>query len=341
MEALTGRQKAAILMLALGPDLASKVLKHVSKESFEKLSVEIFNTKIVPAKVQAAVLTEAGALSQSQAGSISGPDAARQLFAKAMGESKAGELIDKLSGTDKERPFAFTDDSDPAQLVMALKGESPQTIALVLSYLEPRKSTAVLSQLTVQQQSAVAARIAVQGGASRAVIRQVEDGLRKKLDNGGQEFVAGAGLQNMLSVAGGVERLVAILKVVDPDTEKAIMTALESSQPKLAEQVRAKMFTFEDLSSLDDRAVQRLLREVDSKDLALAMRNANDSIRTRIFKNMSSRAAEMLNEELSMSGPVRLKSVKEAQQRITDTLVRLAESREIYIPRGEEEEALV
>jgi flagellar motor switch protein FliG len=341
VEALTGKQKAAVLMLALGPDLAAKVLKHVSKESFDQLSVEIFNTKVVPAKVQEAVLTEASTISAARAGAISGPEAARSLFSKALGEAKAGELMDKLSGTDKDRPFAFADACDPSQLVMALKNESPQTIALVLSYLEPKKSTAVLSQLPVQQQSAVAARIAVLGGTSRTVVQQVEQGLRKKLDTGDQSFVVAGGVGNLMSVLGGVDKLVAILKVVDPDTEKSIMNALEASQPKLAEQVRARMFTFEDLASLDDRAVQRLLREADSKDLALALRSASDVIKGRIFKNMSSRSAEMLNEELSLSGPVRMKTVKEAQQRITDTLVRLAESREIYIPRGEEEEGLV
>ncbi len=330
---LTGKQKAAIILITLGTELSANVLKAMREDEIEDLTMEIANLRRVAPEVKDRVQEEFYQLSMAQdyiaAGGI---EYAREMLEKALGSGKAQDILNKLTASLQIRPFDFARKTEPGQLLNFLQNEHPQTIALVMSHLAPEQAGVLLSALPAIQQVEVAKRIATMDRTSPEVLKEVESVLEKKLSS----FV----MQDF-TLAGGIETAVAILNRVDRGTEKTIMEALEEESPELADEIKKRMFVFEDLVMLDDRSIQRVLRDVDMKDLALALKTASAEVSGLIFKNMSKRASEMLKEDMNMMGPVRLRDVEEAQQKIVNVVRQLEDSGEIIIARGGEDEIVV
>ncbi len=330
---LTGKQKAAIVLVALGTEVASKILPHLNEAEVEELSLEIARLGSIPAEVRQQVIKEFYEICLAQNLALEGGlDHARTMLEQAFGPEKAQEILERLTRALQMLPFDSIKGVHPTQLSTFLADEHPQTIALVLAYLEPQTAAAVISNLPPELRPEVAERLATMGSTPPDVIRRVEAVLQRKLSSiASQE----------LSAAGGVKSLVEVLQWVDRNTERAIFDYLNDTNPELAEEIRKLMFTFEDLLQLDDRAIQQVLKEVDMKELALALKGASDALKEKIFRNMSERAVNMLKEEIEFMGPVRVRQVEEAQQRIVSIVRRLEEAGEIVISRGGEEEMLI
>lgn len=329
---MTGRQKAAALLITLGPESASHIMKHFDDDEIELLTMEIFNMGSVPGAVRESVLQECYHMSFVSEGLTSGGvEYARDILSRALGSQKAVEFMERVRLRTQGAPFDFLDGADPAQLANALKNEHPQIIALIVSHLKAAKAAAVISNLDEQRQGEVANRVAVMDRVLPDVIKTVEAGMKGKLSSL---------ITQDYATSGGVSSLVSILHQVDRSTEKVIMDALDEKHPQLAEEVRQKMFVFENIITLDDRAIQRILREVNGKDLILALKGASEEVRQLIFRNLSKRAAEVLKEDLNMSGPVRLRNVEEAQQRIVNVIRQLETAEQIVISRGGEDEII-
>lgn len=330
---LTGKQKAAVILISLGSELSSKILKNFREDEIEDLTLEIANIRRIDPEIKEEVLNEFYELCLAQNYiSLGGIDYAKEMLEKALGPTKAQDILNKLTSSLQVRPFDFARKTDPSQLLNFIQNEHPQTIALVLSFLNPDQAGMVLSALPPVQQVEVARRIATMDRATPEVLREVEGVLEKRLSS----FV----MQDY-TAAGGIDSAVAILNRVDRGTEKTIMEALEEDNPELAEEIKKRMFVFEDLVTLDDRSIQRVLKEVDMRDLALALKTASEEVTNRVFKNISSRAREMIKEDMSLMGPVRLRDVEDAQQKIVNSIRQLDESGEIVIARGGEDEIIV
>lgn len=324
--ALTGRQKAAVLLIALGTDVAAQVYKHLSEEEIDELSMEIANVQKVSNEEKQNVLREFHEIAIAQEYiSQGGIHYAKDVLEKAYGEEKAMEVISRLTASLQVRPFDMVRKSEPSQVLNFIQNEHPQTIALVLSYLQPEQASVILSELPDEQQANVARRIALMESTSPDVIKQVERVLEQKLSTT---------FSHDYTSAGGIETVVQILNGVDRSTEKTILESLEIEDPELAEEVKKRMFVFEDIVTLDDRSIQRVIRDVDNNDLQLALKVASDEVSEVIFRNMSQRMAETFKEEMEYMGPVRLRDVEEAQMRIVSTIRRLEELGEVIIARG-------
>ena len=257
---------------------------------------------------------------------------AKELLEKALGVEKARDVIGKLTASLQVRPFEFVRKTDASQLLNFIQDEHPQTIALILSYLSPQQSSTIISSLAPDKQADVAKRIAQMDRTSPDVIKEVERVLERKL----------ASLVNQdYTIVGGVDSIVEILNTVDRGTEKHIMETLEIEEPELADEIRRKMFVFEDILSLDDKSIQRVLREVDNNELAVALKGSNEEVQNVIFNNLSKRLASMIREDMDYMGPVRLKDVEEAQQKIVNIIRKLEDSSEIIISRGGGDEIIV
>ncbi|MFP4199343.1 MAG: flagellar motor switch protein FliG [Halanaerobium sp.] len=330
---LTGKEKAAILLISLGPDVSSDVFKHLDDEEVEKLTLEIANqNKIDPEtkkKIQEEFLQLQKANDYINSGGI---NYAKKILEKSFGKDKTRNIINRLTATLQVRPFDSIRKSDPSQLLNFIQGEHPQTIALILAYISPTQASQVISSLSPDIQSEVAKRIAVMDRTSPEIIKEVESVLEKKLSS-----VAA----NEYASAGGVQSIVDVLNQVDRGTEKNILDKLEEDDPELVEEIKKRMFVFEDIVLLSDRAVQLVLRQVETHDLALALKTASDEVENIITGNMSQRAAEMLEEDMEFMGPVRIREVEDAQQRIVNVIRELEESGEIVIARGGESEVIV
>jgi flagellar motor switch protein FliG len=330
---LTGRQKAAVLLISLGPEVAAQIYRNLTEEEVEQLTLEIANLRKVDVEQQEQVVREFSDIARAKEYiSIGGIDFAREVLEKAVGLEQAEQILTRLTATLQVRPFEFARKADPAQLLSFLQDEHPQTLALVLSYLEPQQAATVLSALPQDLQAEVARRIATMDGTSPDVIYQVEQVLETKLST-------------MATVdsahAGGVDAVVKILNGVDRGTEKAILENLELQDPELADEIRKRMFVFEDIVKLDSRSIQRVIRDVDPKDLQLALKVAGEEVREVIFANMSKRMVETFKEEMEFMGPVRLRDVEDAQQRIVAVIRRLEETGEIIVVRGGGDEIIV
>ncbi|SMB93984.1 flagellar motor switch protein FliG [Thermanaeromonas toyohensis ToBE] len=323
---LTGLEKAAIFLMSLGPELSSLVLKQLPQEDIERITYQIANTTMVDTNTRQQVMDEFWELHEARQYIFQGGiKYAREILERALGPARAAEIIRKLMATSKIRPFNMIRKADPKQLVTFLYNEHPQTIALVLAYLEPEQAAVILSALPEELQADVAKRIALLERATPETVRDLEQVLEQRLQSVvGQDF----------AVAGGVKALVDILNRVDRSTERTILEALEQDDPELADEVRKRMFVFEDIVTLDDNSIRRVLREVDMRDLALALKTASEEVANRIYRNLSKRAAEMLKEDIEYMGPTRLRDVEEAQQRIVQVIRRLDEAGEIIIARG-------
>ena len=333
LDGLTGVQKAAVLLITLGPERSAEIFRHLKEEEIEELTLEIANTRSVAPEVKEEVLNEFYQVCLAQQYIAEGGIGyAKQLLDKALGNEKAQEVISKLTASLQVRPFEFVRKTDPSQLLNFIQDEHPQTIAMILSYLTSTQSAMVLGSLPPEKQADVAKRIAMMDRTSPDVIKEVERVLERRL----------ASLVNQdYTVVGGVDAIVNILNTVDRATEKHIMESLEIEEPELADEIRKKMFVFEDILLLDDRAIQRVLRDVDNNDLAVALKSANDEVQNVIFKNLSKRLAAMIKEDMDFMGPVRMKDVEEAQQKIVGVIRRLEDAGEIVISRGGGDEIIV
>ena len=331
-EELKGIQKAAILLIALGPEKSSLIFKHLKEEEIEDLTLEIANTKSVTPQVKEKVINEFYEVCLAQQYIAEGGIGyAKELLEKALGADKAMDVIGKLTASLQVKPFEFVKKTDASQLLNFIQDEHPQTIALILSYLSAGQAATILGALVPEKQAEVARRIATMDRTSPDVIKEVERVLESKLSS----------LVNQdYTIIGGVDAVVEILNTVDRGTEKHIMETLEVEEPELADEIRKKMFVFEDILLLDDRAIQRVLRDVDNNDLAIACKGSTEEVQNAIFSNMSKRLAEMIREDMEFMGHVRMKDVEEAQQKIVGVIRQLEETGEIVIARGEGDEIL-
>ncbi|MDD6201476.1 MAG: flagellar motor switch protein FliG [Lachnospiraceae bacterium] len=332
-EKLTGLQKSAILLIALGPEKSAQIFKHLKEEEIEELTLEIANTRSVTPQIKEEVVDEFYQVCLAQQYIAEGGIGyAKELLEKALGEEKAVNVISKLTASLQVKPFEFVRKTDASQLLNFIQDEHPQTIALILSYLSPGQASAIISSLPQDRQADVAKRVAMMDRTSPDVIKEVEKILESKL----------ASLVNQdYTIIGGVDQVVEILNAVDRGTEKHIMETLEIEEPELADEIRKKMFVFEDILLLDDRAIQRVLRDVDNNDLALALKGSNEQVQNAIFNNLSKRLATMIKEDMEFMGPVRMKDVEEAQQKIVNIIRKLEDSAEIVISRGGGDEIIV
>lgn len=330
---VSGIQKAAILLISLGPERSANIFKHLKEDEIETLTLEIANTRSVSPATKDQVLDEFYEICLAQQYIAEGGIAyAKELLEKALGVEKARDVIGKLTASLQVRPFEFVRKTDASQLLNFIQDEHPQTIALILSYLSSNQASTIISSLTPDKQADVAKRIATMDRTSPDVIKEVEKILERKL----------ASLVNQdYTIVGGVDSIVEILNTVDRGTEKHIMETLEIEEPELADEIRRKMFVFEDILSLDDKSIQRVLREVDNNELAVALKSANEEVQNVIFNNLSKRLSAMIREDMEYMGPVRLKDVEEAQQRIVNIIRKLEDSAEIIISRGGGDEIVV
>ncbi|HHY47670.1 MAG TPA: flagellar motor switch protein FliG [Firmicutes bacterium] len=330
---LTGRQKAAIVLLSLSAEASAQILRFLDDEKIDQIAMEIANLKTVKPELRKAVVEEFYQLCLAQQYILQGGvDYARQILERALGAHKAVEVLGRIASVLGSVPFAFMKNMDPSQILGFLEAEKPQTIALVLAHLKPEMAAAVISGLPPELQTETAMRIALMDRTAPEVVREVEKVLERKMSSLGSERA---------QAVGGVKALVDVLNKVDRGTEKTILERLERDDPELADEVKKLMFVFEDIALLDDRTIQIILRDIDMKDLALALKAAGEEVQNRIFKNMSERAATMLKEDMEFMGPVRLRLVEEAQQRIVNMIRRLENAGEIVISRGGEDEVVV
>ena len=330
---LSGLQRSAILLISLGPERSAGIFKHLKEDEIEELTLEIANTRSVMPQVKEEVINEFYEVCLAQQYMAEGGIGyAKELLEKSLGNEKAMDVIGRLTASLQVKPFEFVRKTEASQLINFIQDEHPQTIALVLSYLAPGQAAQIISALSPDMQADVAKRIAVMDRTSPDVIKEVEKVLESKL----------AGLVNQdYTAIGGVDSVVEILNTVDRGTEKHIMETLEIEAPELADEIRKKMFVFEDVLLLDDRAIQRVLRDVDNNDLAISLKGANEQVQNAIFNNLSKRLAVMIKEDMEFMGPVRMKDVEEAQQKIVNIIRKLEDSGEIVISRGGGDEIVV
>ena len=330
---MTGRQKAALLLISLGPEVSAAVYKHLNEDEIEKLTLEISSVKKVESDVKDQIIEEFHniALAQDYI-SQGGIGYAKTVLEKALGKDHAQTIINRLTSSLQVRPFDFARRADPAQLFNFIQNEHPQTIALILSYLEPEQAGTILSSLSQEVQADIAKRLATMESTSPEVISEVESVLERKLSSTvTQDFTE----------TGGVDAVVEVLNGVDRTTEKTILDTLEIQDPELAEEIRKRMFVFEDIVTLDNRSIQRVIRDCENEDLILSLKVSSEEVKDVLFKNMSSRMAESVKDEMEVMGPVRLSDVEEAQTRIVATIRRLEDAGEIIIARGGGDDIIV
>ncbi|MFI5911204.1 flagellar motor switch protein FliG [Dactylosporangium sp. NPDC051541] len=328
---MTGLRKAAVLLVQMGKEEAAKIMAHLRESEVEELTAEIVRLGQVEADVANVVLEEFHdmATGHKYVGQ-GGMDFARDLLEASLGRERAGEIVGRLNTVFMDVPFGFLGQADPRQLLSFLQDEHPQTIALVLAHMTATQASQILSGLAPELQADVAHRIAVMDRTSPDIIRQVEATLERKMSSVLQP--------NDLSNVGGLEPLVEIINRTDRATERLILEGLAGRNPELAEEIRSKMFMFEDIVSLDDRSIQLVLRQVETNDLATALKGVREEVRQKVMKNLSERAAENLGDEIEMLGPVRLRQVEESQAKIVQAIRTLEESGQIVISRGDDDE---
>ncbi|MDR1732626.1 MAG: flagellar motor switch protein FliG [Synergistaceae bacterium] len=330
---ISNREKIAVLMVALGNDIAADVYKQLDDATIELITLEIANLRKISPDLKLEVMKEAQeVLMAREFMARGGVEYARDVLERALGPERAQNLLTRITASLQVRPFDFMRHTDPQQILGFIQGEHPQTIALILSYLDAAQAAMIISGLPAVMQAEVSRRIAKMDRITPEVLREVERVLERKLSTVmGQDF----------TLAGGIDAVVAIINSADRTTERNIMEYLEENDPELAEEIKKRLFVFEDIIRLDDRSLQRVLREVEMKELGLALKGATEELRTKFFKNMSKRAAEMLQEDMDYMGPVRVKDVEEAQQKVVNVVRALEEAGEIVVAVGGEDELVV
>jgi flagellar motor switch protein FliG len=330
---LSGKEKAAILLIALGPEKSASVFGHLSDDEIEELTLEIASTRKISPAERENILEEFYQICIAQEFITEGGISyAKEVLEKAMGSQKALEIINKLTSSLQVRPFDFVRKADASQLLSFIQNEHPQTLALILSYLSSSQAATILASLPHEKQADVAQRIAQMESTSPEVIKEVELVLERKLSSMVTQDYASTG---------GIQSIVDILNAVDRGTEKSIMENLEITNADLVEEIRKRMFVFEDISNLDGAAIQRFIREVDNNELMVALKGSTEEVKEMIFANMSKRMVDMIKEDMEFMGPVRLRDVEEAQQKIVNVIRKLEEAGEILISRGGGDEMIV
>jgi flagellar motor switch protein FliG len=332
-EELSMRQKAAVMLMVLGPQASGNVVRHLEEDQIEVLSLELARLDKVTPEQRENVIREfyEVAIAQDYIAE-GGVEHARRVLEEAFGNDRAEEVIKRIVAAMQVVPFEFLKKADPAQVLSFIQDEHPQTIALILAYMPMNNAALILSKLPSDLRADVAARIAMMEQTPPEVIRRVEQVLEKKVSSL---------ISQEMTQAGGPKALVDLLNRVDRSTERLIMDSLGENNPELAETVKNMMFVFEDITHLDDRAIQAIMKEVDMKELATALKGTPVEVQEKIFKNMSERAVEMLREDMEFMGPVRLRVVEESQQKIVAIIRRLEETGEVVIGRTGEEDVLV
>jgi len=331
---MTTTQKVAALLIVLGPTTASEVLKNISDDDLlEQITLDIANLHKVSSEVLNSILEEFKAIFQaSNYLSAGGMTYAKELLEKAYGNEQAKKILDRLVVLMNSNPFQFFNEADPGQLATSFQNENPQLIALIMAYLKPEHSAQVLNYLPPEVQAQVAVKIADMDTTNPEILAEIEKIVESKFSSVVvQDF----------SKAGGVESLANILNHADRATERNVIELLEVQNPELAEEVRELMFVFEDIVNLEDRAIQRILREVDTKDLAMSLKGTKEDVKEKIFKNMSERAQAMLRDEMEYMGPVRAKEVQENQSKIVGVIRTLEVAGEIIVSRENNEDELI
>jgi flagellar motor switch protein FliG len=332
-EKYTSIQKAAILLLSVSPDASAVIMKHLTEKEIEGITKEITNLRKVTSDVKESVLNEFHQLAlDANIVSYGGMDTAADLLKRTFGPEKAAGLMKRMGTSSTEKPFQFVQQAEQIQIVNLLEMENAQTIALVLSYLDPEKAASILSAFSAERQIEIARRIAMMDMASPEIVRQVEQVLQEKLT------MMGTQTQDAQS---GIESIVNILNSVDRGTEKNILDSLQEDDPDLANEIKQRLFVFDDIAYLDNRSIQRILMEVQNQDLTLALRMTSKEVKDAIFKNISKRREEGLLEELAATEPVRKKDVEDAQGRIVTIIRRLEEDGVIIISRNGEENLVI
>ncbi|WP_130806963.1 flagellar motor switch protein FliG [Senegalia massiliensis] len=326
---LSGKEKAAILLISLGPEKSAEIFKHLNEEEIEELTLEIANMRKVSPEDKEKTVEDFYQMCLAQEYiSEGGINYAKDVLERALGGQQALNIINKLTTSLQVRPFEFIRKADPGQLLNYIQNEHPQTIALILSYLSPSQSGQILSNLSSNKQSEVAKRIALMDRTSPEIIKEVERILESKFSNMvSQDYTS----------AGGIESIVSILNSVDRGTEKYIMEELELDDVELSEEIRKRMFVFEDIVNLDSKSIQRFIREIDNSEWSIALKGASEEVKEVIFANMSKRLVEIIKEDMEFMGPVRLKDIEESQQNIVSVIRKLEDAGEIITPRGGDE----
>ncbi|NBI07854.1 flagellar motor switch protein FliG [Senegalia massiliensis] len=326
---LSGKEKAAILLISLGPEKSAEIFKHLNEEEIEELTLEIANMRKVSPEDKEKTVEDFYQMCLAQEYiSEGGINYAKDVLERALGGQQALNIINKLTTSLQVRPFEFIRKADAGQLLNYIQNEHPQTIALILSYLSPNQSGQILSNLSSNKQSEVAKRIALMDRTSPEIIKEVERILESKFSNMvSQDYTS----------AGGIESIVSILNSVDRGTEKYIMEELELDDVELSEEIRKRMFVFEDIVNLDSKSIQRFIREIDNSEWSIALKGASEEVKEVIFANMSKRLVEIIKEDMEFMGPVRLKDIEESQQNIVSVIRKLEDAGEIITPRGGDE----
>ena len=329
-EKLTGVQKAALLFITLGPEASANILNRLPEGEIQRITYEIANISSVTSEQRHNILEEFLEMNKAKDYLIEGGlDYAKELLSKALGPQRANDILNKITEASQiNRPFAIARKADAQQLLNVINYEHPQTIALILCYLQADKAAQIIAELPEDVQSEVALRIATMSTTSPAVIKEIEKVLDSKLSTI---------VRTETTALGGIDTLVGILNQVDRTTEKHITESLEEENYELAEKIKSSMFVFEDIITLDDVAIQRILREVESKELALALKGSSEEVAEAVYRNQSKRAAASLKEDIEYLGPVRLTDVEKAQQQIVAIIRRLDDAQEIIISRGGED----
>ncbi|HID10078.1 MAG TPA: flagellar motor switch protein FliG [Candidatus Latescibacteria bacterium] len=324
---LTGMQKAAILMLALGVEASATLYRELAEEEIEQLSKEIAALPLVDSSIVRTVIEEFFHMIRAQEYiTTGGMEYAKEILQKALGEQKALEIIKRIQMALQVRGFNVLKEIDPNQLISFIQKEHPQTIAMVLTQLEPTRAAAVLDGLRDDLRSEVIYRYATMDRVSQGVISAVERVLESSVD-----------LTLQSGQFGGVKAAADILNMMGQSVERKVLEDLRKKDPELAEQVKDLMFVFEDIVLLDDRDLQEIIRSVDTRTLALALKGAGDDVRKKVLENLSERARAMVEEEMEYLGAVRLKEVEEAQRQIIEVIRQMEEEGKIVIERGREE----
>ncbi|NLW40868.1 MAG: flagellar motor switch protein FliG [Tissierellia bacterium] len=324
-----GKEKAAILLIALGPDKSAEVFKYLNEEEIEELTLQIANMRMVSSEEKQQVIEDFYQMALAQEYiSEGGIDYAKEILERALGSDKAVDIINRLTSSLHVRPFEFIRKADPNQLLNYIQNEHPQTIALILSYLHPTQASQILASLPPEKQGEVTMRIATMDRTSPEIIKEIEKVLETKFSGI---------LSQDFTTTGGIQAVVDILNSADRGTEKFIMEELDMMDADLSEEIRRRMFVFEDIASLDNRSIQRIIREIDNAQWAIALKGASEEVKEVIFSNMSKRLAEMIKEDIEFMGPVRIRDIEEAQQNIVNVIRKLEEDGEIITPRGGDE----
>lgn len=334
MDKVAGARKAAVLLLSMGAEEAAGILRYMKRSEVEAITVEIAKLKRVDPSLQDEVLNEFYHLSQADRQiAEGGADLAKEMLERAFDDQRAGEIMHRLRNFLQKRPFELLRKVDASQIGIIVQDEHPQTIAVILSYTEPAQSAAVLSALPSELQTDVARRIALMGRPAPEVIKEIELLIEQKLSDIAADEASGG--------TGGLNVIVPILNNTERAAERQIMSALEEQDPELAESIRNRMFVFENIVQLDDRAIQKVLRRVDNKTLALAMKGSAPDIADRLMKNLSQKAAELLKDDIEVLGPVRIRDVEQAQREIVNIIRQLEDAGEIIISRGEKDDFIL